>query len=190
MFIWTSPKPMPGARNSSSAMASTRRCRAGSPALVSVVPGNRLGGLWAGDGDRRVGLVICWLIALRVVDRRRAFFVVVMLALYPIFNFKGFKYNPDLLQLVTLAAGGAGLSGCVREAHRAVRHLARACRRAGADDQILGADHDRRGRHRRADASRPARLPALAGAMGCDRDVRGRDDPASVVAQAGRLSRR
>src|SRR5450631_1227552 len=49
-----------------------------------------------------VGLVICWLVALRVVDRRRAFFVVVMLALYPIFNFKGFKYNPDLLQLVTL----------------------------------------------------------------------------------------
>src|SRR6478735_8327686 len=48
------------------------------------------------------GLVICWLIGLRVVDRRRAFFVVVMLALYPIFNFKGFKYNPDLLQLVTL----------------------------------------------------------------------------------------
>jgi 4-amino-4-deoxy-L-arabinose transferase-like glycosyltransferase len=46
--------------------------------------------------------VICWLIALRVVDRRRAFFTVVMLALYPIFNFKGFKYNPDLLQLVTL----------------------------------------------------------------------------------------
>src|SRR6195952_406191 len=49
-----------------------------------------------------VGLVICWLLALRVVDRRRAFLVVVMLAVYPIFNFKGFKYNPDLLQLVTL----------------------------------------------------------------------------------------
>src|SRR3954468_21890882 len=48
------------------------------------------------------GLVICWWLALRVVDRRRAFFIVVMLALYPIFNFKGFKYNPDLLQLVTL----------------------------------------------------------------------------------------
>src|SRR5450631_3018145 len=48
------------------------------------------------------GMVICWLLALRVVDRRRAFFVVVMLALYPVFNFKGFKYNPDLLQLVTL----------------------------------------------------------------------------------------
>src|SRR5437899_8387241 len=49
-----------------------------------------------------VGIVICWFIALRVVDRRRAFLVVVMLALYPIFNFKGFKYNPDLLQLLTL----------------------------------------------------------------------------------------
>jgi 4-amino-4-deoxy-L-arabinose transferase-like glycosyltransferase len=48
------------------------------------------------------GLVISWLIAIRVLDYRRAFFVVVMLALYPIFNFKGFKYNPDLLQLVTL----------------------------------------------------------------------------------------
>ena len=48
------------------------------------------------------GLVITWLISLRVVDYRRAFFVVVMLAIYPIFNFKGFKYNPDLLQLVTL----------------------------------------------------------------------------------------
>src|ERR1700721_2310180 len=48
------------------------------------------------------GLVICWLVAVRVVDYRRAFFVVVMLALYPIFNFKGFKYNPDLLQLITL----------------------------------------------------------------------------------------
>jgi 4-amino-4-deoxy-L-arabinose transferase-like glycosyltransferase len=49
-----------------------------------------------------VGMMICWRIALCVVDRRRAFLVVVMLALYPIFNFKGFKYNPDLLQLVTL----------------------------------------------------------------------------------------
>jgi 4-amino-4-deoxy-L-arabinose transferase-like glycosyltransferase len=49
-----------------------------------------------------LGLVISWFIALRVVDRRRAFFAVVVLALYPIFNFKGFKYNPDLLQLVTL----------------------------------------------------------------------------------------
>jgi 4-amino-4-deoxy-L-arabinose transferase-like glycosyltransferase len=49
-----------------------------------------------------VGMMICWAIALRVVDRRRAFLVVVMLAIYPIFNLKGFKYNPDLLQLITL----------------------------------------------------------------------------------------
>lgn len=49
-----------------------------------------------------IGLVVCWFVSLKVVDRRRAFLVVVMLALYPIFNFKGFKYNPDLLQLVTL----------------------------------------------------------------------------------------
>src|SRR5947199_3556406 len=48
------------------------------------------------------GLVLCWLISLRVVDRRRAFFALVMLALYPIVNFKGFKYKPNLLQLVTL----------------------------------------------------------------------------------------
>ena len=49
-----------------------------------------------------IGLVICWLIAVRVVDHRRAMFTVAMLALYPVFTFKGFKYNPDLLQLVTL----------------------------------------------------------------------------------------
>jgi 4-amino-4-deoxy-L-arabinose transferase-like glycosyltransferase len=49
-----------------------------------------------------IGLVICWLIAVRVVDHRRALFSVAMLALYPVFTFKGFKYNPDLLQLVTL----------------------------------------------------------------------------------------
>lgn len=48
------------------------------------------------------GLVICWHIAIRVVDHRRAMFTVAMLAIYPIFNFKGFKYNADLLQLVTL----------------------------------------------------------------------------------------
>jgi 4-amino-4-deoxy-L-arabinose transferase-like glycosyltransferase len=49
-----------------------------------------------------VSLVICWLIARRVVDARRAAMTVLMLAIYPIFNFKGFKYNADLLQLVTL----------------------------------------------------------------------------------------
>jgi Dolichyl-phosphate-mannose-protein mannosyltransferase len=49
-----------------------------------------------------VGLVICWYIAVRVVDYRRAFLTVLMLAIYPIFNFKGFKYNADLLQVATL----------------------------------------------------------------------------------------
>jgi 4-amino-4-deoxy-L-arabinose transferase-like glycosyltransferase len=49
-----------------------------------------------------IGLVLCWLIAVRVVDHRRAMFTVAMLAIYPIFNIKGYKYNPDLLQLVTL----------------------------------------------------------------------------------------
>lgn len=48
------------------------------------------------------GMVMCWLIARRVVGPRRAMFSVVMLALYPIFNFKGFKYNADLVQLATL----------------------------------------------------------------------------------------
>lgn len=47
-------------------------------------------------------LVLCWLIAVRVVDHRRAMFTVAMLALYPVFNLKGFRFTPDLLQLVTL----------------------------------------------------------------------------------------
>lgn len=47
-------------------------------------------------------LWVCWRIALRVVDRRRAFLVVVMLAIYPIFNVKGFKFNADLIQLATM----------------------------------------------------------------------------------------
>ena len=68
------------------------------------------------------GLVISWLIALRVVDRRRAFFVVVMLALYPIFNFKGFKYNPDLLQLVTLSDAASPLHGSSIEGLLCDRH--------------------------------------------------------------------
>lgn len=49
-----------------------------------------------------VSLVVCWLIARRVVDARRSAMAVLMLAIYPIFNFKGFKYNADLLQLITL----------------------------------------------------------------------------------------
>ena len=84
-------------------MASIRRCRAGSRASGSrLFPVTDWATYALAMTTLGCGLVICWLIALRVVDRRRAFFVVVMLALYPIFNFKGFKYNPDLLQLVTL----------------------------------------------------------------------------------------
>jgi hypothetical protein len=48
------------------------------------------------------GIWVCWRIALKVVDRRRAVLSVVMLALYPIFNVKGYKYNADLLQVATL----------------------------------------------------------------------------------------
>ena len=49
-----------------------------------------------------VGMLATWGIALHVVDHRRAFFVLVMVGLYPIFNIKGFKYNADLVQLITL----------------------------------------------------------------------------------------
>ena len=49
-----------------------------------------------------IGMLATWGIALKVVDRRRAFLALVMLAIYPIFNFKGFKYNADQLQLATL----------------------------------------------------------------------------------------
>ena len=47
-------------------------------------------------------LYVCFEIALRVVDRRRAAFTLVLLAVSPGLNFKGFKYNADLVQLVTL----------------------------------------------------------------------------------------
>ena len=90
------------ARSSSGAMASIRRCWAGSRASGSGFSGRGLGHHLLAMTTLGVGLVLCYLVALRVVDRRRAFFMVVLLALYPIFNFKGFKYNPDLLQLVTL----------------------------------------------------------------------------------------
>ena len=50
-----------------------------------------------------VALIVNWLIASRVADGRRALLAVVLLAIYPIFNVKGFKYNTDILQLVTLS---------------------------------------------------------------------------------------
>ena len=67
-----------------------------------MFPADGLGDLCAGDGDgrHRSGDLLAHRTARG--GSRRAFLVVVMVALYPIFNFKGFKYNPDLLQLVTL----------------------------------------------------------------------------------------
>ena len=38
----------------------------------------------------------CWLLAVRVVDRRRAAIVVLLLLIYPIFNFRGARYGTDL----------------------------------------------------------------------------------------------
>jgi 4-amino-4-deoxy-L-arabinose transferase-like glycosyltransferase len=38
----------------------------------------------------------CWLLAIRVVDRRRAAVVVFVLLIYPIFNFRGARYGTDL----------------------------------------------------------------------------------------------
>ena len=126
-----------------------------------------------------VGLVICWLIALRVVDRRRAFFVVVMLALYPIFNFKGFKYNPDLLQLVTLPLVVlAYLNAFEKRSVRAGLWLGLAGALALMTKYwvltMIGAVGI-------AALIHPDRLqvPALAGAVGRDRHAGGRDDPAS-----------
>ncbi len=42
---------------------------------------------------------IAWLLGRRVVDFRRAMLSTLVLCVYPIFNFKGAKYNPDLLQV-------------------------------------------------------------------------------------------
>jgi 4-amino-4-deoxy-L-arabinose transferase-like glycosyltransferase len=41
----------------------------------------------------------CWLLALRVVDRRRAMVVVLLLLIYPVFYLRGPRFNPDLLQV-------------------------------------------------------------------------------------------
>jgi 4-amino-4-deoxy-L-arabinose transferase-like glycosyltransferase len=54
-----------------------------------------------------VAAFACWLVAIRVVDRRRAAIVVLLLLIYPIFNFRGARYGTDLplvpmFMLVTL----------------------------------------------------------------------------------------
>ena len=130
-------------------------------------------------------MVICWLLALRVVDRRRAFLVVVMLALYPIFNFKGFKYNPDLLQLVTLPLVVlAYLDAFEKRSVKSGWLLGMAGALALMTKYwvltMIGAIglaaliHPQR-----------AAVPALAGAVGCDVGARGGDDPALRLAEAG-----
>src|SRR5260370_11882947 len=48
------------------------------------------------------GLVITWLIALRLVDYPRRFFFAGWSGLSPAFNFRGFKSIPDLCQLFSL----------------------------------------------------------------------------------------
>jgi hypothetical protein len=72
-----------------------RRWRAGSRA--SGFGSFRLPGHHAGDGDARLWSRHLLAAQLARGRRRRAFFIVVMLALYPIFNFK-VQANPDLLQ--------------------------------------------------------------------------------------------
>ena len=169
-------------------MASIRRCRDGSRGCGSTCSRRPI---WPPMGWRwrpsAVGLVISWLIALRVVDRRRAFFVVVMLALYPIFNFKGFKYNPDLLQLVTLPLLVlAYLDAFEKRTVRAGLWLGLAGALALMTKYwvltMIGAIGIAALLHPRS-----AAVPALAGAMGRDRHAGGRDAAASVVAEAGRF---
>ncbi len=49
-----------------------------------------------------IGIFGVWRIARCVLDPARSLFVVLLLMVYPIFNFKGFKFNPDQLQLAAL----------------------------------------------------------------------------------------
>ena len=131
------------------------------------------------------GLVICWLLALRVVDRRRAFFVVVMLALYPIFNFKGFKYNPDLLQLVTLPLVVlAYLDAFEKRSVKSGLWLGLAGALALMTKYWVLTMIGAIGLAALIHPAAPA-VPALAGAVGRDRRARGGDAPAFHVAEAG-----
>jgi 4-amino-4-deoxy-L-arabinose transferase-like glycosyltransferase len=47
---------------------------------------------------------LSWLLAIRVVDRRRAMLVVLLLLIYPIFNFRGSRFTPDLVQIPLFVA--------------------------------------------------------------------------------------
>ena len=155
--------------------------------LVHVVSGRQLVDLRIGDGDAwlRAGDLLADRVARgrpppRLLRRGDA-------GALPDLQFQGLQVQSGSAAARDPAASGAGLSACVRETRRARRAVARPCRRAGADDQILGADHDRRDRDRRTPSSRPVAVPALAGAVGCDRHPGGRDASASVVVEAGRF---
>src|SRR6478736_3289325 len=134
--------------------------------LVSDLSGRRLGNLRAGDGDARL-----WprdLLAAQLARGRSPPRVLCRgdaCALSDL-QFQGIQVQPGSVAARDAAACGAGLSERVRKAQREIGPVARPCRRAGADDKILGADHDRRRRSRRVDSSRPAEIPALAGAVG------------------------
>lgn len=129
--------------------------------------------------------MICWLIALRVVDRRRAFLVVVMLALYPIFNFR-VSSTIRITQLVTLPLVVLAYLNAF-EKRSVTSGLWLGIAGAGADDEILGADHDRRHPGCGADPSRALAVPAFAGAVGCDCNPRGGDECRIDLAEECRL---
>ena len=138
--------------------------------LVQGFSGGRLGDLCAGDGGRQLGAGD--LLADRVARRRPSPRVPCRgdaRALSDL-QFQGFQVQSRSAAAPDAAAGRAGLSQRIREAQRDIRPLARPCRRAGADDQILGADHDRRHRACGADPSRALAVPAFAGAVGRDRN--------------------
>src|SRR5215208_6916898 len=126
------------------------------------------------------GLVICWLLAPRVLCRGDA-------GALSDLQLQGLQVQSGPAAARHAAARRAGLSRRVREAQHQVRRVARARRCAGADDQILGADHDRRHRPCRADSSPPFAIPALAGAVGRDCHVHGGDAASLHVAEAGGL---
>src|ERR1700722_18257109 len=155
--------------------------------LVHDVSGRQLVHLRIGDGDAwlRAGDLLADRVACgrpppRLLRRGDA-------GALPDLQFQGLQVQSGSAATRDPAAFGAGLSACVRETHRARRAVARPCRRAGADDQILGADHDRRDRDRSTRSSRAVAVPAFAGAMGGDRHLGGRDASASVVVEAGRF---
>ena len=155
--------------------------------LVHGFPRRQLGDLCAGDGDGR--LRSRDLLADRAARggppprllRRRDAGALSDLQLQGVQVQSGFAATGDA------AAAGAGLSPCVREAQRAIGPMARPRRRAGADDEILGADDDRRGRAGGVAASGSPPVPALAGAVGRDSNARGSDAAASRLAAGSGL---